>query len=290
MARKNENILEVLIQLPWWVSVLFSGVAYVGLKWILPGMVSGNMFAEGIAKGLSPMAHFFALVLFIPAPISFFNAWRKRQLLEKQKGIETIRSLNWKKFEELVAEAYRRQGYAVIENPGGGADGGIDVRLKKNGHLHLVQCKQWRSQKVGVKVVREMYGVMVAEHAASAIVITSGTYTQEARNFASGKPLDLVDGAQLEALISQVQVSKEKRSISSVPIDKPVQVAEPETVDPPDPDPTRWQPVQEVRTCPRCGNELVLRTAKKGPNAGAQFYGCASFPKCRHTEQMKAAS
>ncbi len=230
MARKNENILNVLIQLPWWVSVLFSGVAYVGLKWVLPGVVSGNMFAEGFAKGLSPMAHIFALVLIVPAPISFFNAWRKRQLLEKQKGIETIRSLSWKEFEELVAEAYRRQGYSVIENPGGGADGGIDVRLKRNGHLHLVQCKQWRSQKVGVKVVREMYGVMVAEHAASAIVITSGTYTQEARNFASGKPLDLVDGAQLEALISQVQATEEKRSISSVPIDKPVPVAEPETV------------------------------------------------------------
>lgn len=34
--------------------------------------------------------------------------------------------------------------------------------------------------------------------------------------------------------------------------------------------------------CPRCGNKLVLRTAKKGPNAGNQFYGCAAFPKCRY--------
>ncbi|WP_226860267.1 topoisomerase DNA-binding C4 zinc finger domain-containing protein [Desulfoluna spongiiphila] len=58
----------------------------------------------------------------------------------------------------------------------------------------------------------------------------------------------------------------------------------------PEPDPTRWQPAQEVRTCPRCGGELILRTAKKGPNAGLQFYGCVSFPKCRHTEQIKAAS
>lgn len=34
--------------------------------------------------------------------------------------------------------------------------------------------------------------------------------------------------------------------------------------------------------CPRCGNKLVLRTAKKGHNAGNQFYGCAAFPKCRY--------
>jgi len=51
--------------------------------------------------------------------------------------------LSWKEFEELVAEAYRRMGYRVIENHGSGPDGGVDIRLEKNSHLHLVQCKQW---------------------------------------------------------------------------------------------------------------------------------------------------
>lgn len=37
--------------------------------------------------------------------------------------------------------------------------------------------------------------------------------------------------------------------------------------------------------CPRCGSELVLRTAKKGNNIGNQFYGCSSFPKCRYIQQ-----
>ncbi|MBD5506658.1 MAG: hypothetical protein HDR05_00980 [Lachnospiraceae bacterium] len=37
------------------------------------------------------------------------------------------------------------------------------------------------------------------------------------------------------------------------------------------------------RICPRCGAELVLRTAKKGEHAGEQFYGCSRFPKCRYT-------
>ena len=38
----------------------------------------------------------------------------------------------------------------------------------------------------------------------------------------------------------------------------------------------------EKKICPRCGRELVLRTAKKGANAGKQFYGCSAFPKCRY--------
>ena len=38
--------------------------------------------------------------------------------------------------------------------------------------------------------------------------------------------------------------------------------------------------------CPRCGAPLVLRTAKKGENAGNQFYGCSAFPKCRYIENL----
>ncbi len=33
--------------------------------------------------------------------------------------------------------------------------------------------------------------------------------------------------------------------------------------------------------CPRCGSDMVLRTAKYGENKGQQFWGCSSFPKCR---------
>lgn len=33
--------------------------------------------------------------------------------------------------------------------------------------------------------------------------------------------------------------------------------------------------------CPKCGNPMVLRTAKKGDNQGNQFWGCSQYPKCR---------
>lgn len=34
-------------------------------------------------------------------------------------------------------------------------------------------------------------------------------------------------------------------------------------------------------TCPRCGNAMLIRTAKRGPNSGGQFWGCSAFPRCR---------
>lgn len=35
------------------------------------------------------------------------------------------------------------------------------------------------------------------------------------------------------------------------------------------------------RKCPKCGSDMVLRTAKRGENAGRQFWGCSAFPRCR---------
>lgn len=39
--------------------------------------------------------------------------------------------------------------------------------------------------------------------------------------------------------------------------------------------------------CPKCGSNLVLRTAKRGNNIGEQFYGCLAYPKCRFILKME---
>ena len=48
----------------------------------------------------------------------------------------------WREFEMLVGEAFRLQGYQVVETGGGGADGGVDLVLRKDRETFLVQCKQ----------------------------------------------------------------------------------------------------------------------------------------------------
>lgn len=35
------------------------------------------------------------------------------------------------------------------------------------------------------------------------------------------------------------------------------------------------------KQCPKCGSTMVLRKARKGQNAGNQFWGCATYPACR---------
>lgn len=38
------------------------------------------------------------------------------------------------------------------------------------------------------------------------------------------------------------------------------------------------------RTCPKCGSSMVLRTSKRGANAGNRFWGCSVYPKCREVQ------
>ena len=43
---------------------------------------------------------------------------------------------------------------------------------------------------------------------------------------------------------------------------------------------------QAERKCPQCGSAMALRTAKSGANAGKQFWGCSTFPRCRVIQKL----
>lgn len=103
---------------------------------------------------------------------------------------------------------------------------------------------------------------MVARNASSVAIVSSGMFTQEAKNFADGKPINLIDGIQLNRLISGIQVSSSQAQVA-----RKLQEELPPSTE-----------------CPNCGSELVRRVARRGGNAGKKFVGCSGFPKCRYTE------
>jgi len=150
---------------------------------------------------------------------------------------------------------------------GQGADGGVDLVLRKAGRTSLVQCKQWKTVSVGAPVIREMFGLMVAENANETIIVTSGNFTRDAQSFAEGKPIRLVDGPQLLALVRSVQSAPASPAIT--PATGPRQPESPTSP-----------------TCPQCGKAMVLRTARRGKNAGNQFWGCPAYPDCSGTRAI----
>lgn len=38
--------------------------------------------------------------------------------------------------------------------------------------------------------------------------------------------------------------------------------------------------------CIVCGKPMALRTARKGPQAGSQFWGCSGYPECKGTKKL----
>jgi len=256
LPRRKLSNFDLLVQLPWWVGISLALATFVTTHWVIPNIEFTNWINQGLAKGAPGVGKIFSLLFLFAGILSAFTSWTKKKQLDQQTDINSIRALSWKQFEELVGEAYRRQGYKVTENPGSGPDGGVDLTLRKDDQLVLVQCKQWRSQKVGVKIVRELYGVMADSQASKGVIVTCGYFTQEALDFAIGKPIELIGGNALVELIRTVQ-------------SEPQIQAEPKS--------------DGIPSCPQCGSSMVLRTAKKGSNSGKQFWGCSNFPKCRST-------
>lgn len=265
MKRRNPSPLELLLLAPWWASLVVGAVAFSGLRFVLPAVSAGKgPVIEGLALGAQPFAPyalaFFALISILSALIGA----KRRALVDRQTSLESLRSTPWKHFEFMVGEAFRREGYQIEETLGGGADGGVDLVLRRNGARYLVQCKQWQQRSFGVQVVREQFGILAAEDAAEAIIVISGVFTPDAREFAAGKPIRLIDGLELLNLIKSVQnpASTNRGATKS-----------------------QSENASRAKTpaCPLCGEPMVLRTSRRGTNAGSQFWGCTNFPRCRGT-------
>jgi restriction system protein len=243
MPRRKHSWADDLVLAPWWVSLALAFIAYAVLKNIRP---------------FAPLAPLVGFVLIAIAVISALRSLANRRMLDRQTGIDSLRALPWKQFEDLLGEAYRRQGYKVTEALGGGADGGVDLVLQRSGKVTLVQCKRWRGQPVPVQTVRELYGVMIDQRADAAKLVATTSFTSEAITFARGKPIELIDSDALLQLIRDVQKS------AKIP-----------------PAITQNSATSEAPSCPQCGSEMVVREARRGARAGESFWGCSRYPVCR---------
>lgn len=269
---------------PWWVGPIGIGVAYLLFYFVIPfvaGLVGGGDDApvkvtEMIAKVCQVGAPFVAGAVGLVWIIALIDKLGDNQRLNSQSGIDTIRELSWREFEQLLATAYERQGYRVTDtgltHGPGSPDGGVDLILERDGNRYLVQCKQWKARKAGVKIARELYGLVASEQADGGILITSGQYTQEARNFAEKISLKLIDGPKLEKLIQSAQsgANPKTRKQRQIRADQPTPLVS-----------TPASPL-----CPTCQSPMIQRTAKRGSKAGQSFWGCPSFPKCRGTRTI----
>jgi restriction system protein len=171
-----------------------------------------------------------------------------------------LQAMRWEQFELLVGEIFRRHGYVVELSSALGADGTVDLMLRRDGECIPVQCKHWKTARVGAPEMREFYGTMTDTAAPRGIFVTMGTFTREAREFAEGKAIELLDGSALHERIAAIRRPEENIfDITSWIGDftASARIYDPE--------------------CPICRGAMVIRHNRSN---GAAFWGCATYPRC----------
>ena len=255
MAYKR-SLLDDLSLLPWWVNILLAVLVYVLFKFIAPAIEPDAPIFKAIFLMLPGLAEVFSFILCVVALASVIRSWQRGELFKNQTSLADIQNLTWQQFEQYIGEAYKRKGFSIQETGLGGADGGVDLILAKDGKKILVQCKNWKTKKVGVPVVRELFGVVKAQQAAGGLIVTAGSYTKDAQSFAHETGIELIDG---KALVKLVNLTNNESPTDSVNI----------------------QQSSNTLLCPKCSASMVQRTAKQGVNKGKTFWGCSRFPACK---------
>ena len=194
------------------------------------------------------------------ATIGYLKKSRDKSLVSRARvNPKAVSEMSWREFERLVGEAFRQRGFTVTGFGGSGPDGGIDLALMKDGERYLVQCKHWRKDQVGVTVVRELNGVIAAASAQGGFVVTGGQFTREAREFAKGTQIELLDGEALGTLIGCTHSPGLSTARESIP------------------------------SCPKCGGGMVEREATRGQFIGKHFWGCQQYPRCKGVAPISSA-
>ena len=263
-----EDIANAVALLPWWVGVSLALVLYfwlhhVAAQPVLTVATDLKHVSDHAARQLwaaiaSILQYILPVACLIGSAVSAYKKRERNQLhlqVSRNPSRHELERISWQEFEKLVGEVFRRKGFSVDENGGRGPDGGVDLVLRLGNDHYFVQCKQWKVDRVGVATVRELYGVMAAQGAVGGFVVASGSFTDDAKQFADGRSIELVGTSQILRMIEETGVGADSLGIGKV----------------------------NVPGCPSCGASMVRRTAKRGSRAGSSFWGCGNYPSCKGT-------
>ncbi|MGY6214328.1 restriction endonuclease [Methylolobus aquaticus] len=201
MARHRNNVHSPTIpEVPWSLGIAIAGLVYVALRLVLFGYSGGEPFLPMLKSLLRANSGLVLLVVGTGAVSEVLRiAWRSEH--PRRVDLATIRALPWHEFKTLCADALQLLGYRKDHGDVRSAPNNADLILHLGDAPVLVHCSRWRSLHVGIREVREFYDDVLAHGALRGVFVTSGTFTGAATLFSQGKPLDLIDGDRLGALL-----------------------------------------------------------------------------------------
>ena len=210
-----ELFVEHLTRLPWWACVLAAVLSWAAAYALVYAATTARGAVLSTLQQIAlPAVRDLAKVAQILLPAAFvtltlWSAWlnyrhqRNYSEVAEEHGAALLQQLSGREFENLVAEFFRRKGFVVDQRATRMPEAGVDLVAGIGEDRYLVQCKHWRVQRVGVAVVRELCAVAGTENAVGVFVVTSGSFTEEARRYVKNNriTIELITGEQLRRMI-----------------------------------------------------------------------------------------
>jgi restriction system protein len=152
----------------------------VGLNALQPFTQSGLLDTSG-----QPLSSESRQFLEIVSNVKFVNS---HLLNDSKRDPSILYKIDSREFELLVAELLSEQGFNV-DVTRKSRDGGVDIWIAENRGIgsfkYLVECKRYSpDNKVGVKIVREVFGTVQASRATAGLIVTTSYFTKDAKEFA----------------------------------------------------------------------------------------------------------
>jgi restriction system protein len=220
-----------------------------------------------------------ALVLVAVPPL----VWVVRRLSEEQRmeraGLGNLRLLTDGKFDDYVEGLFEGLGYLIAE-AGGRESLGVDwILTDPRGNRTALQTRRWR-QDVGPEAIEQIVGGAVYHRCDDRLVITTESFTREARRLGKQTGTRLWTLNELAGARESPRTGTPAPSLLQRP-PAPETAAAPETRQPAAPldravdlVAASSQSEAQIR-CPRCGKTMVRRSVN-----GQPVLVCQEFPRC----------
>jgi restriction system protein len=111
--------------------------------------------------------------------------------------------MSWREVDQVLRSLFQRHGFAVSSGARRSMEG-VDLVLHRDQRRIFVRCDHWSVWTVGLAPVRRLQELVRRSGADRGIVLTSGEFSPEARDFAQATGLELVDGRMLRDLVQEL--------------------------------------------------------------------------------------
>ena len=146
------------------------------------------------------------LVILLLLAAAVWALKRQRRALDRYAAAARARRalahMSWPDVELAISDYVRGRDFAVAETERAQQDGAADLLVTRLDEYYLVRSRHWRDATVGAGAVREFQQVMAARHAAGGFIVTSGSFSPEARELAREGQIELIDGEQLASVLA----------------------------------------------------------------------------------------